>query len=206
MSMSMRWGVLLVSLPVLAGLGCGGAISEVGQPDPGDERRPTRSPDPGRSDPSVADAGARVDANGCFDLSCREPFASLPGSIWLVGWSGGLDHYSWVRFGSMTDGKATFLSGGDLPGNVPYWNCSGDGEWSPSAKIDTIALTFPTSCGVEPRVLALTFDVLSAPAPTPKNAIGGAHLKGSPPDQRLNAWKFPLSQCDAAMTACANPF
>src|SRR5579864_8044777 len=52
---------------------------------------------------------------------------ALPG-IWLIGWSGGLNHYSWVKFssngGAVPGGAAQFLQPMGNSAWTAYWPCS----------------------------------------------------------------------------------
>src|SRR5437867_701519 len=78
-------------------------------------------------------AGAEDLAPPPADLSSSDATRCPPylNGIWLIGWSGGLDHFSWARF------TCTFLGGGtvdflDPMGNAawtPYFGCQGQGQW-----------------------------------------------------------------------------
>ena len=80
---------------------------------------------------------------GCGPKDIMQPGA-LEG-IWLVGWSGGMNHYSWVRFNA--DYSADVLDGAALPINAPFWPCSGKGSWLFSAMLWNVHLTLPAGCG-----------------------------------------------------------
>ena len=138
---------------------------------------------------------------GCGPSSILEPGA-LEG-IWLIGWSGGMNHYSWVRFNA--DSSADVLAGDDLAINAPYWPCTGAGSWVFGAKPNTVFLMLPAACGTgEP----LTFDSLGPGRPFPLGSVLSANINtppGSPPPP-LEGYKFPPSQCDASMTVCQDPF
>jgi hypothetical protein len=137
-------------------------------------------------------------------------FPSTLEGIWLIGWSGGLNHYSWVRFvvPDPGGGDADFLSGDTLSVNAPYWNCSGKGSWALTQKPDTVQLFFPASCGV-PSVEVYTFLSLMPvmPGGYPKGAILAGNVQENPQvGMILEAYKFAPTQCDAAMTSCTDPF
>lgn len=140
-------------------------------------------------------------------MTCTQEFPSqLPG-IWLMGWSGGLNHYSWVRFSSTTgySGTADFLAGEDLPANAPYWPCTGQGEWTVTAKPDTIQLLFPASCGLTSE--AMTFLSFGPGAGYPVDAIMQATIESlANPGMMIEGYKFAAGQCEADMSACGNPF
>jgi len=138
---------------------------------------------------------------GCGPKDVMQPGA-LEG-IWLVGWSGGANHYSWVRFNA--DYSADVLDAADLPANLPLWPCSGKGNWLFSAKLYNVHLTLPAGCS---GMLAtdLTFESFQSPSGYAKGAILQAQVTTQPNGFALEAYKFGPSQCDAAMTSCKSPF
>ncbi|GMV16439.1 MAG: hypothetical protein HS104_18965 [Polyangiaceae bacterium] len=138
---------------------------------------------------------------GCGPKDIMQPGA-LEG-IWLVGWSGGMNHYSWVRFNA--DFSADVLDGADLPANGPLWPCSGKGSWLFSAMLWNVHLTLPAGCS---SMIAadLTFESLKAASGYAKGAILEANVTQPPNGTPLEAYKFAASQCDAAMSSCKSPF
>jgi len=150
------------------------------------------------------DASADVDA----DVDTITAFVNTMNGIWLVGWSGGLRHYSWVRITSDSSGQwtgtAEFLSGEDISSNSPYWACSGKGTWMIPQKVNSILFTFPSSCpsGIE---MEYTFE-FSLPMPYPPGASLAAVVSPLSGSQKLEGYKFPDSQCDATMSTCIDPF
>ncbi len=129
------------------------------------------------------------------------PFEKFAGT-WLIGWAGNLNHYSWVRLD--VDGTASFLDGALLAINAPFWDCSGMGSWIPTAKIDTVGLTFPSSCNLGFESYTFT-KIEPATGPFPKGAIDHATLEPLTSTQLVEGFRFPDSQCDAAMTICTDP-
>ena len=146
------------------------------------------------------------DCGGGAYLGCGPASIVQPGAIegiWLVGWSGGMNHFSWVRFNS--DGTADVLEGADLPFNAPLW-CSGQGFWSLAARPETIFLTLPDEC--RDHSLPLTFLALgpgATPPSVPSGSVLSATIDGGM-GPTLDAYRFPATQCDAAMTQCLSPF
>jgi hypothetical protein len=121
--------------------------------------------------------------------------------IWLIGWAGGLNHYSWIRFNA--DLSADILDGANLPVNAPLWPCTGKVSYSMAAKPETFFVYLPTSCGTG---TALTFEKLGPPSDGyVKGSVLTATITAGP-GQTLEGYKFGPSQCDAAMTTCKNPF
>ena len=132
------------------------------------------------------------------------PFLGPLEGIWLVGWSGGLNHFSWVRFtvAGQTQGKAEFLKGKELRFNQPLWDCDGVGSWTITAKPDTIQIHFPPACNL-PWV-AYTIGPYGPPGNYPPGAILEAPFAAQP-GQAVGGYKYPPGQCDAGLTKCVDP-
>ena len=132
----------------------------------------------------------------------------LPGN-WLIGWSGGYDHFSWVRLEGAMQGRADFLSVASTRGGyTPYFGCSGEGTWAWTQKPNTIQLVFPAGCPAQPPGVALsyTFGPVTAAANFPKGAVLSTTFEGAPGTQELLGFKFADIDCNAAFTSCVDPF
>jgi hypothetical protein len=202
----MRSATLALSCVVIAA--CGGAVSGGGAtPDAGSADAAVDHASAG-DDAAHADASPGSDAappgdGGGSPFDAGDFFSALAG-IWLVGWSGGLNHYSWVRFDGSAAGTADYDPGGaEILSNAPYWSCSGQGSYTVTQKPNTVLLTFPAACNLP--ALVLTFDSFYSQGIPPKATLG-AHVSTDPPNQPLDGFKFPPSQCDANMTTCQAPF
>jgi hypothetical protein len=153
-----------------------------------------------RQDVSAVDVPADVDSITAFNLQIS--------GIWLIGWMGDMNHYSWVRIRndspSSWGGTADFLAGDDLVINAPYWQCSGQGQWMIPQKPHSILFTFPASCpsGNEEEY---TFDRFRAPGSSPQGAILAATVTPLSSSPTLEGYKFPDTQCNADMTSCIDP-
>ncbi|MBI5534271.1 MAG: hypothetical protein HY898_16220 [Deltaproteobacteria bacterium] len=153
----------------------------------------------------VADVGP-PDAPG--DVDQITAFVLTMNGVWLVGWGGGMNHYSWVRIRSDSPGSwsgtAEFLAGDDLAVNSPYWPCSGAGKFFIPAKPYSILFEFPSSCpsGIE---LEYTFDPFYPPSAYPKGAILAATVTPLSMSGSIEGYKFPDTQCNGDMTACTDP-
>lgn len=133
---------------------------------------------------------------GCAPTSVMNPGA-LEG-LWLVGWSGGMNHFSWVRL--EPGGVATFNDGANLDVNGPLWPCSGSGSFGLAAKPETIALYLPPGCGT---MAAVTFVKFLGEPSWPNGCLLEASVEMAPPaGGPLTACKFPLSTCDATLSSC----
>jgi hypothetical protein len=142
------------------------------------------------------------------DVDSITAFSNQMKGIWLIGWMGDMNHYSWVRIrndsSSSWGGTADFLAGNDLVINSPYWPCSGQGKWMIPQKPYSILFTFPASCpsGIQGEY---TFDPIHAPGSYPKGAILAATVTPLSGSLVLEGYKFPDTQCNADMTSCIDP-
>lgn len=178
------------------------------QPQP-DTKLPPKpdatSPKPDAKLPPKPDQAVPADAYVLTDGAVKFP-AVLDG-VWLIGWSGGMHHFSWVRFsvGSPMSGKAQILSGKTLWSNAPFWNCSGATTWGVTAKPYTLQLHFPSGTCSGMKSSVYTFQSFKASGGWPKGAIMEADINQYSPSGTIKGYKFPASQCDAAMTTCKDP-
>jgi hypothetical protein len=194
-------------LAALCAVGCQRAVLPAGDLGPPDAIS-------GASDLAVAAADlGRPDAvSGASDLAvapgdlagAKFPF-NLEG-IWLLGWSGGLEHFSWVRFHWIDQGSATIDV---LPpmGNMawaPYWqSCQGRGAAAITQKPDTVQFQLPNGC--MPAMDVMTFANLRAPMGFPPGAILAADLQDLANQLAMQGWQFPDAQCDPNFTSCKLP-
>jgi hypothetical protein len=137
---------------------------------------------------------------GATDRDAPKAPSALQGT-WLIGWAGGLRHYSWARFTDNTPGNVMVLDGRDLPSNAPYWACNGSGSFTASQDGTTLQLSLPAPCPAETLTVVSSISAQEQPG-----AIDGATVNSPHSALPLRCFKFPDSQCDAGMTACANPF
>jgi len=166
-----------------------------------------------RPDSSVVDvpADARPDSSVVdvpADVDNIRLFMDQINGIWLIGWMGDMNHFSWVRIRIVSPGlgagTADFLAGDDLAINFPYWQCSGLGNFLFSEKPNSILFTFPASCpsGIQREYV---FDPFRAPGSYPKGAILSATVTPLSGSSALVGYKFPDTQCLADMTSCSDP-
>ena len=156
------------------------------------------------SDTAPPDLAAPADlSRPAGDLA--SPFTATLGGIWLMGWSGGLDHFPWVRLDPANPfgGRADFLEPAGRPGWIGFWpGCSGAGQWLLTQKPDTIQLKLPPQCNV--LDVAFTFTNVMKPGGWPAGAIVQASFVPSPPAPP-EGYKFPDNQCDKMFTMCVLP-
>jgi hypothetical protein len=134
---------------------------------------------------------------GCAPTSIMNPGA-LDG-VWLVGWSGGAHHYSWVRFEA--DGALTVNDGASLQSNVPFYPCSGPGSWIFTAQPETVGLTLAGGCGFS----TLHFVEWTGTPAWPTGCLQAAIVEDGITPAPLMACRFPASQCDASLSSCTDP-
>jgi len=129
--------------------------------------------------------------------------------LWLIGWSGGLDHYSWVRL-SVDPLAARFRAKpSDAKSVTGYYGCDGKGSWNMTAKPRTIFLNLPAGCptGAAAPQQALTFGDSAPPNTYPVGAIlRVTFVTDAPSQQQLTGFRFPDDTCDLDLTTCADPF
>jgi hypothetical protein len=129
----------------------------------------------------------------------------VPGT-WLIGWSEGFDHYSFVRLDGQNQGTATFLSQVSTRGGyAPYFSCDGQGAWALGQQPSTVILSFPAGCPAGAAQSVYTFASLDT-TNVPFGAVLHASFQHGPDQQAVDGYKFPDSACNAAFTSCVDPF
>lgn len=212
-----RWNTvcwLVTAATLLAAPGCG--TRQVSSADAG--------PDVAAAADLTADTGRDVAA---LDLAAQDlPATDLPAAdmnqsfpavlegVWLIGWSGGMNHFSWLRFSkmatrTMSKKDAWLLEGKAITSNLPLWACSGKASYWMGAAGNTIYLDFPSKSCLPNGSLTQGYvfsDFNSSGAGAPKGAILSATVKIQATLQPLSGYKYPASWCDAAMTSCKAPW
>ncbi len=161
-------------------------------------------------------ADSATGSDGGRDSSASDMNLSFPGAlegIWLMGWSGGANHFSWVRFSkmakpSMVKKDAWILDGQKISANLPLFSCSGKTTYWMGAAGRTVYLDLPSpSCMAGKKSIGLVFSEFTAPAKGgPKGAILSAAIKEQAVLTPLEGHKFRSSWCDPGMTTCKAPF
>jgi hypothetical protein len=164
----------------------------------------TGSRDGAASDVRAKDAPYGIDLPGDRPPNFGE-FSSLMTGVWLVGWSGGQNHFSWVRLSGTGGGSAEFLSGSDIKFNAPYWNCNGKGDWFVTAAPLSLLMHPPASCPPT-TTNYVTFERFESPIGSPPGSI----LTATPRSMTgvvAGVWyKYPDGQCNQDMSSCTDPF
>jgi len=146
---------------------------------------------------------------GSFDASYA--FPKVLDGVWLVGWIGGINRFSWVKFQvtSPTSGKAWILDGKGLSGGtIPYWNCSGATSWNLTSKPNTVQLHMPSSTCNGYKSASYSFGGFKPHSGTyPKGAQLQAAVTAYPGSPTtIQGYRYASGWCDAAMTKCKDPF
>lgn len=178
----------------------------------------------GRAEAGSVDSASPPDAGGPDLNPDASRDAPIPGpdssrnfpaafeGIWLFGWSGGLNHYSWIRFSALSttatdpsspgDGTVDILAGQDaVPSNSPFWPCSGRGRWFITQMPVTISIEPPPGCASASSEMYTIASVQDAPS-SPPGCLQRVSLTRSSLLMPVEALRYPDSQCDAAMTIC----
>ncbi len=159
----------------------------------------------GSSDDGAGGTGGAGGSGGTLD-------PELPGvleeGVWLVGWSGGNDHFSWLEFSpdepDALDGSFAILEAdcGICSGFV--FGCEGtDGRYSIDLDTHEILMEYPAACSVDPAVWGFKSVILS-PTDYPPDALlkWSFELDGG---NTYNAFLYPRDQCDSGFTSCTWP-
>lgn len=158
-------------------------------------------------DATTAADAQPVDASTIADLNTD--FPQLLDGVWLMGWIGGLNRLSWIRFdiSSPMAGTAIINSGTLSGGTMPYWNCSGVASWNVTAQPNTFQLHYPSAECTGMRSGTFVLTRIGPPTRSYPNVQMEATFDayGVNPSAILG-YKFPPDQCDAAMTSCTDPF
>lgn len=164
---------------------------------------------------SDADCNASPDARCvCSEQGCTICVLSLPGGppgfpnvlddgVWLIGWSGGLDHYSWVKFVFQTATTGTFTLLDPMGVTLTsYYMCEGSGAFSTDLGTGVVTLELPAACGMAKSIL--DFESFFSPGGFPPHATMGANIKTM--GQYIQGFQHDAGFCDQNFTACGDPF
>jgi hypothetical protein len=164
----------------------------------------------------AADAGPTDAAFDGDSFACPPPLSSggtfpdvLRQGIWLIGWSGGLDHYSWLRFNFITDGGLNGLLQVKNAGpNNQFFPCEGnDGLFSVNPSDYSVVLQMPQSCADSGYIdTTIKFPLCYRPGGNPKNSLLHATFAQSKAPMNVDGYMFPLDYCGASFTSCPSPF
>ena len=124
----------------------------------------------------------------------------LEQGLWLCGWSGGLEHYSWVYF----DSGALSILDADCPSCTSYFGCAGtDGEYLFGELMGSVIFTTPSSCP-EPRRVAWMMTELCPPDGVPPGSLAYATFTDTTGEFRCDL--YPSEQCNTALSSCPAPW
>ena len=145
----------------------------------------------------------------------REPAslsAAMTDYVWLIGWSGDQDHYSWVRFTPSADPDQGTWAALDTTCATcvgSFLNCAGtNGSYTVTpgedAGLSSLFMRFPPTCGGNgpadnPSMTATTGAFLS-----PESLPPGARwqLPLTQQSASVSAFGYPLTQCNPDFTQC----
>jgi hypothetical protein len=141
--------------------------------------------------------------------TCSERPATYPeilfDAAWLCGWTGGLDHFSWLIFqpgSTRFSGTLTVLDA-ECPTCIGYWGCEATGSFFLPAVFGSIALRDLTGCPEPTEGLTVTEVCL----PRPGDPVGAeATMTVVRGTATIQCVRFALSRCDAALTTCGSPY
>jgi hypothetical protein len=123
--------------------------------------------------------------------------------VWLLGWAGGLDHFSWVRFvfTNATQGSIELLTP-DEPTFTPYFPCEGMGLFTIDEAASEATLQLPAACA---QTTTLGFQSFS-PAGGPPSSILTAVIQDQGVAQAISGYKYASDHCNVTFTMCNDPY
>lgn len=140
------------------------------------------------------------------------PWHEVLHGTWLIGWSGGMNHFSWVRISTDAgaQGVALYNAGANLSVNAPYWPCTGKGSWDLVSKPNAFRLTLPAGCTIKSLVVTLVDPQPPKQGSWPKGPILWSTAEIYHPDtgttqKSMGAYKYADSVCDATLSTCTGP-
>ena len=159
----------------------------------------------GGSGGSSGGEGGSAGPGGAGGGGVSDPtFQTLDQDVWLIGWAGGLDHFSWLRFEFVSDNGGTYdlidAQGFTL---TPYYPCTGSGSFSADPQTDTLTLQLPSACNGSS---VLRVEGFANPQGYPPHAILNANLTELMTMKPLSGHQHQASFCDAGFTSCGDPF
>ena len=162
-------------------------------------------------DGATATGGAAGEAGaagtGGVVTACSEPtnaVAVLQQGWWLCGWSGGLDHYSWVYFGPGDIYATMSILDATCTACTSYFSCTGtDGHYDATESLRSLMLTMPSSCGETDHTI---WDLAELCPPDGYPPGSSAHVTLVGPNGPLRCDRYPLDQCDATQSSCPMPW
>jgi hypothetical protein len=132
--------------------------------------------------------------------------AILGDGVWLVGWSGGLDHFSWLRFTfqTPTSGVVDYLDA-ECPSCTGYFQCEGSGTFSADqlTPADDVTLVTPVAC---PGMHTLDFQSFGSPSGLFPSALLEAQVQEVGSMNPLMGAQFDALHCNPGFTTCMSPF
>jgi hypothetical protein len=130
--------------------------------------------------------------------------ATLGEGVWLLGWSGGLDHFSWVRFVFSTELQGSIdVLDSVCPSCTGFFQCEGKGMFSADPQNSSVLLQLPMACG--DATTTLTFGPFTSMPGYPPSATLGASVTDEN-GQGYGAFQFPASFCAVDFSTCSDPF
>lgn len=129
---------------------------------------------------------------------------TLDKGVWLIGWAGGLDHFSWVRYTFLTPTQGSI----DVLDSIcvsctPYFPCQGKGLFSADPAANEVLMQLPMACNN--KTVTLTFSNFTPPGAFPPSATLSASITEQPATP-LQGYQYPEAHCDAGFTTCKSPW
>jgi hypothetical protein len=152
------------------------------------------------------DVGSEVDGDGSYDGGLPEFPDILRKGIWLIGWHGDVEHFSWVRFDFVVGVRGSIeVRDPGLGINPPFFPCEGTGLFSGDSEGRELVLQAPVCEGEVDGIRVAWGAGLPVPELLP-SALAAISLSDLDTEDLLLAYLFPFGFCDADFTSCGDPF
>jgi hypothetical protein len=124
--------------------------------------------------------------------------------VWLIGWEGGMLHFSAIRLPPEADGgfegEVEILADPGLDHNGPYFDCSGVGTFTVGANSTYFMIEPPPDCEGTMGGVELVFGELGDAGGRWGSTLM-ASVETTPGNAVVGYW-FPPETCDATMSRC----
>ena len=156
--------------------------------------------------PDVVDEGDMSPDSG-FDPGDFPAFPEiLRSGIWLIGWHGGPEHFSWVRFDFIDATRGSIeVRDPQVDINLPLFGCDGTGLFIADPNNNELVIQAPT-CREGVGDLRLQWGDPAAPGEVVPRAQAAIPLRDLDQERSFQAYLHPLEMCNREFTRCENPF
>jgi hypothetical protein len=143
------------------------------------------------------------------EAACSPPSGGYPdilyGGAWMCGWSGDLDHYSWLIFQpNSSGGSGTWLAlDARCATCTGYLGCEGTGTFGLGQLLGSVILVNPPDCPERSDGLLITRICAPGAGDFPGTQAVMQVEHGA---STVECYRFPFDHCDSELTVCGGPY